>query len=69
MPSDTPTMLVVDGTRATEEQHFTTLANLGEVAAKMDAKRPTLIVIGRVVDLADALVSAESEALDRVGHG
>ena len=69
LSADTPAMLVVDGTRATEERHFTTLAHLGEVAATLDAKRPTLMMIGRVVSLADALAVRTTEMFERVGHG
>ncbi len=67
--ADTPTMLVVDGTRATEERHFTTLDGLGRKAAQIDKSRPTLIVIGRVVDLADDLVVPMAEAMEQIGHG
>ncbi|MDU8941846.1 uroporphyrinogen-III C-methyltransferase [Ovoidimarina sediminis] len=69
LPADMPAMLVVDGTRASEEQHFTTLDHLGEVAAGLDAKRPVLMMIGQVVTLADALAVREAAALERVGHG
>lgn len=67
MSADMPVMVVVDGTRATEERHFTTLADLGAVAEQTEKARPTLIVIGRVVDLADDLVLPM--AVEQVGHG
>ena len=66
---ETPVMLVVDGTRPSEERHFTTLANLGPIAAGLDKRRPTLIVIGQVVSLADDLVQVADHALEQVGHG
>ena len=69
LEAETPVMLVVDGTRATEERHFTTLAGLGEVAGRLERTRPTLIIVGRVVSLADDLVAEEARVLDEVGHG
>ena len=66
---DTPVMLVVDGTRPSEERHFTTLADLGAVAGRLDKARPTLILVGRVVDLADDLVQRAESVLDEVRHG
>lgn len=68
MPADLPVMLVVDGTRATEERYFTTLAEMGGVAAELDPRRPTLMMIGRVVSLADAFAVQGAETLDRVSH-
>ncbi|QGX98363.1 uroporphyrinogen-III C-methyltransferase [Roseovarius faecimaris] len=66
--SSTPVMLVVDGTRATEERHFTTLAEMAEVASRLDAHRPTLIVIGDVVALADDLATPVARPLSQVRH-
>lgn len=65
---ETPVMLVVDGTRPTEERHFTTLADLAIVAARLDARRPTLIVIGEVVELADDLAAPVAQPIPQVRH-
>lgn len=65
MPADLPVMLVVDGTRPGEERQFLTLEGLGDAAARLDAGRPTLIVIGRVVSLAEAPMPAGAPACDR----
>lgn len=67
MAAEMPVMVVVDGTRATEERYFTTLAGLSAVAERTEKARPTLIVIGRVVDLADDLVLPV--AVEQVSHG
>lgn len=69
LSAEMPVMLVVDGTRPTEERHFTTLAGLGATAATIDKRRPTLMVIGRVVELADDLAVPLEAELGRVGHG
>lgn len=69
LDAETPVMLVVDGTRATEERHFTTLSGLGDVAAGLEKTRPTLIIVGHVVSLADDLVAEAERVLDEVGHG
>lgn len=69
LAADMPAMLVVDGTRPTEERHFTTLAQLGSIAAKLYRSRPTLIVIGRVVELAeDRCMPLEHLVLEQVSH-
>lgn len=66
---DMPVMLVADGTRATETRHFTTLDRLGESAARLEKSRPVLIVIGRVVALADELAAGRPMPLEQVIHG
>jgi uroporphyrin-III C-methyltransferase len=70
LSADMPVMLVVDGTRPTESRHFATVGTMAEVAGQLDKKRPTLIVIGRVVELAGDLVQAfeVGEVLDCVSH-
>jgi len=69
LDAETPVMLVVDGTRPTEERHFTTLGGLSAVAARLEKTRPTLIIVGQVVSLADELVMRADRILDEVGHG
>ena len=66
-----PAMLVVDGTRPTEERHFATVGTLTATAARLDKSRPVLIMIGRVVELAGDLAEVlhGGEVLDCVGHG
>lgn len=64
----TPVMLVVDGTRATEERFFTTLAGLGKTASALDKSRPALIIVGQVVSLADELADRADVILKEVGH-
>lgn len=67
---DMPVMLVCDGTRPTETRHFATVATLGKTAEEMERHGPVLIVIGRVVDLAEDRTSLlERPAMDRVSHG
>jgi uroporphyrin-III C-methyltransferase len=69
MPTDLPVMLVVDGTRATEERHFTTLAEMGRVASRLNSHRPTLMIVGRVVELADAFAAPTAAIMGGVGNG
>ena len=71
LAADTSVMLVVDGTRPSEERHFATLCTMPQVAERLDKSRPVLMVIGRVVDLAGDLagVLQGGEVLDSVGHG
>lgn len=69
MPAKTPVMLVVDGTRVTEERYFTTLAQLGGMAASLEQTRPVLIVIGSVVDLASDVLLHQDEIMEQASHG
>ena len=68
LPKTTPVMLVVDGTRPTEERHFTTLAQMGEVAGTLKTTRPTLIVIGQVVSLSDEFFEGQRDAFSQIQH-
>lgn len=69
MSSETPAMLVVDGTRSTEERHYTNLAGLGEVADSLEKTRPVLIVIGNVVNLAADILHQQGEVIRQAEHG
>ncbi len=69
LAAEMPVMLVADGTRETESRHFTTLERLAETAAKLEKSRPVLIVIGRVVDLADDLALRAFDLCEQVRHG
>ncbi|MEX0344157.1 MAG: uroporphyrinogen-III C-methyltransferase [Rhizobiaceae bacterium] len=69
MAPETPVMLVVDGTRATEQRHFTALGQLGQTAATLEKTRPVLIVIGGVVDLASDVLLQQDEIMEQASHG
>ncbi len=67
---ETPTMLVRDGTRPTESRRFATLATLDRIADELDRHGPVLIMIGRVVDLADERRTMMDQLEpDRARHG
>jgi uroporphyrin-III C-methyltransferase len=51
----TPAAAIINGTRPEQQTIITTLAALPERLAAIDASAPTLLVIGRVVALADVL--------------
>ena len=51
----TPAAAIINGTRPDQQTIITTLALLPERLAAIDASAPTLLVIGRVVALADVL--------------
>lgn len=67
---ETPAMLVRDGTRPTETQSFATLATLERAASAIERNGPVLIIVGRVVDLAeDRSALLEQWLPDRALHG
>ncbi len=67
---ETPVMLVRDGTRPTESRAYATLAGLEDAAATLELIGPVLIVIGRVVDLAEDRIDLMDRcAPDRALHG
>ena len=51
----TPAAAIVNGTRPQQQNLFTTLAALPDAVEALDRAAPTLLVIGRVVALADIL--------------
>jgi uroporphyrin-III C-methyltransferase/precorrin-2 dehydrogenase/sirohydrochlorin ferrochelatase/uroporphyrin-III C-methyltransferase len=55
LPADTPAAAIVNGTRPEQQTLLSTLARLPERIAALGQAAPTLLVIGRVVALADAL--------------
>jgi uroporphyrin-III C-methyltransferase/precorrin-2 dehydrogenase/sirohydrochlorin ferrochelatase/uroporphyrin-III C-methyltransferase len=55
LPADTPAAAIIDGTRPEQETILTTLADLPERIAARGRTAPTLLVIGKVVALAEAL--------------
>lgn len=55
LPGDTPAAAIVNGTRPEQETLLSTLSRLPERIAALGQAAPTLLVIGRVVALADAL--------------
>jgi len=63
---ETPAAAIIEGTRPGQTALLATLATLAQRIEELDRAAPTLIVIGRVVALADALAwfrpSAEAEA-------
>ena len=67
---DMPVMLVVDGTRPSEERHFSTVGEMASIADRLEASRPVLIMIGKVVDLAGDQIEAlaAGEVLECLGH-
>ena len=66
---DMPVMLVENGTRANETRHFATLATLAQAARKTARGVPVLIVIGRVVDLADERAALLEVAQGQISNG
>jgi uroporphyrin-III C-methyltransferase len=55
LPTATPAAAIIDGTRPEQTSLFTTLAELAQSIEKLDRAAPTLLVIGRVVALAETL--------------
>ena len=55
LPAATPAAAIIDGTRPEQTSLFTTLAELAQSIEKLDRAAPTLLVIGRVVALAETL--------------
>jgi len=55
LPADTPAAAIVDGTRPEQVCRLSSLAELPEAVSVLDRAAPTLLVIGRVVSLADTL--------------
>ncbi len=55
LPADTPAGAIERGTTADQRTILTTLADLPACVAKADLKAPSLLIIGRVVDLAEDL--------------
>jgi siroheme synthase len=52
---ETPAAAIINGTRPDQQSLFTTLDALPDVIETMNRAAPTLLVIGRVVSLADVL--------------
>jgi uroporphyrin-III C-methyltransferase len=52
---ETPAAAIINGTRLDQQSLFTTLDGLPEVIETMNRAAPTLLVIGRVVSLAEVL--------------
>jgi uroporphyrin-III C-methyltransferase/precorrin-2 dehydrogenase/sirohydrochlorin ferrochelatase/uroporphyrin-III C-methyltransferase len=55
LPADTPAAAIVEGTRPEQQSIVTTLAALPDRIEERDRPAPTLLVIGRVVALAETL--------------
>ena len=55
LPAETPAAAIVNGTRPEQQSIVTTLAALPDLIAAMERAAPTLLVIGRVVALAETL--------------
>ena len=75
LPADTPAAAIANGTLSRERMCRATLSDLPVLARRQELEAPVLIVIGRVVALADML-GAQSPNLPRpandeqqVGHG
>lgn len=65
LAAETPAAAIVDGTRPEQETLVTTLGQLPDQVAKLGRAAPTLLVIGKVVALADILVGTRpGEALE-----
>ena len=62
LPADTPAAAIVNGTRPGQETIVTTLARLPHEIEKLGRAAPTLIIVGRVVSLADRLAWFVPEA-------
>lgn len=70
LPASTPAALIENGTTATERVFRTTLGGLAQTLDEERVHAPVLIVIGRVVSLAQDLPALAAEALpdDRASH-
>lgn len=55
LPADTPVAIVENGTTPQQRSARTTLENLCQELARQAFKPPTLIIIGKVVEMADVL--------------
>jgi uroporphyrin-III C-methyltransferase/precorrin-2 dehydrogenase/sirohydrochlorin ferrochelatase/uroporphyrin-III C-methyltransferase len=55
LDGETPAAAVVDGTRPEQRTILTTLARLPEAVERLDLAAPTLLFVGRVVELAELL--------------
>lgn len=55
LPADTPAAAIVNGTRHDQQTLITTLDQLADRVDSVERAAPTLLVIGRVVSLAEAL--------------
>lgn len=58
----TPVVMICDGTLPSQTHVIATLATIGELAGTLHRTGRTLFVIGQVVRLAEAVLSAEREA-------
>lgn len=72
MPPDLPAAAIVNGTRPDQRVLLATLATLAEAVGSLNQAAPTLLVIGRVVALAERLAwfhpqPTPSSAADRTG--
>jgi len=61
LPSNTPVAAISNGTRPNQRRIISTLGDIPGVAAEADFDGPVLFVIGRVVELVDALGSGDIE--------
>jgi uroporphyrin-III C-methyltransferase/precorrin-2 dehydrogenase/sirohydrochlorin ferrochelatase/uroporphyrin-III C-methyltransferase len=61
LPPDTPAAAIENGTTARQRRALTTLAGLPDAVAAAGLKPPTLLVVGRVVVLAGALMPSSIE--------
>ncbi|MGE5547092.1 MAG: siroheme synthase, partial [Solirubrobacterales bacterium] len=55
LPADTPAAAVQNGTSRRQRRVIGTLATLPQLTREAGLKAPTLIIVGRVVGLADTL--------------
>jgi siroheme synthase len=60
MSGDMPAALIENGSLPQQRHYITQLDRLADVALEQDLKPPTLIVIGRVVELAEAVRNWQS---------
>ncbi|MNY11231.1 Siroheme synthase [compost metagenome] len=63
---DTPVALIENGTTSRQRVAITTLAGLGAEIARKGFKPPTLIVIGKVVSLAETLAWAPAHPTEEL---
>ncbi|MBL6929077.1 MAG: uroporphyrinogen-III C-methyltransferase [Rhodospirillales bacterium] len=70
LPGDTPAAAIQSGTTAQQKTVLTTLAQLPERVREEGLRPPTLLVIGRVAELAEQLAWFHpAEELDHEAHG
>lgn len=62
LPGDTPAAAIIDGTRPEQQTLLTTLTQLPQRIAELGRAAPTLLVIGRVVALAEVLAWTKAGA-------